>query len=1009
MPYTPSDPYFRYQTYLSGRYDLGPHDIGGATPWLNIQQAWDDYRGRGVTVGVFGYPDADHWDLRANYDLTNRATLNPINAHEGTNGLATALAGTIAADDNGRGLVGVAPDAKIAGFGNSTGNGVRLLDADVLVVRTDTVRFGVANLDIGALNGGRDGKGTIAVMSNVEGSSILHNMDGSQFGNAGLRQSVIVNPLSVAGVIGFGRMDNEMTLTSVMADTAGYVHPSTGVITDPWDPNRWQFDPTIAANANDAISTLVLDDLGRFGAVGANSGTFGLMPSLVQRLYGTPIADLNGGAMSNSFNSGQETAIVAGVVALMLEANPNLGWRDVQTILSHASVWHKGAGIAPDLTGTINNIERQQVNHATTHNGGGLAFSGDLGFGTLDALQAVRLAENWQGTQSSANEVNLTVGGGNHIGQRITHRDNGALTGPEPVIARLNLNVGRDIDIESIDLRLDMHVLQTVEAEWGGTYVGGLAAAMDVILISPDGTRWYVRQGGGADATDVVHGRAPGFGATEAELNAYWGNFDGSWSTRRFAGESAQGRWQIELRSRAEQPGAMDILIQALRLTVHGAGEGAPDTYVFNDDFRRTARTADGTINLGNTRILRDAEGINIINASAMGSENLRLSAIAGENGTADGVRLYTLGANTRIHQLVGSDGNDTLIGAGTHGTTMRGGRGNDTYWVRNAADYIIERAGQGNDTVNIGSDFALGRIQGPVENVQMVGNGNWTLYGTNGNDMMRGNAGNNSLIGMGGNDTLIGGAGRDTLSGGAGNDFYVTDGLDLIIEQAGGGNDTVQSWNTYRLPGFVENLLLMGTAHINGTGNGLANRLTGNAGNNWLTGGGGRDTMIGNRGNDIYVTDGDDVIIEVAGGGVDTVRSSGTFSLPGFVENLVLTGAGNINGVGNALNNYITGNAGANRLNGLGGNDTLVGGAGRDHFVFDAGQTTIVDFQNNIDTIHLNRNLWGGQNLTPQQVLSRFGEVENGHVELEFSNGRELVIRGVNNLNALLDDLVIY
>jgi Ca2+-binding RTX toxin-like protein len=60
-------------------------------------------------------------------------------------------------------------------------------------------------------------------------------------------------------------------------------------------------------------------------------------------------------------------------------------------------------------------------------------------------------------------------------------------------------------------------------------------------------------------------------------------------------------------------------------------------------------------------------------------------------------------------------------------------------------------------------------------------------------------------------------------------------------------------------------------------------------------------------------------------------VQSSITYALGDNVENLTLTGAGNINGTGNDLANVITGNDGSNVLTGGAGNDTLVGGAGND------------------------------------------------------------------------------
>lgn len=78
-------------------------------------------------------------------------------------------------------------------------------------------------------------------------------------------------------------------------------------------------------------------------------------------------------------------------------------------------------------------------------------------------------------------------------------------------------------------------------------------------------------------------------------------------------------------------------------------------------------------------------------------------------------------------------------------------------------------------------------------------------------------------------------------------------------------------------------------------------------------------------------ITGGDDVIVEAAGGGTDSVFSDIGFALPDNVENLTLEGTGNIDGVGNAENNAITGNTGNNILQGVGGADTLTGDGGAD------------------------------------------------------------------------------
>jgi serralysin len=116
-------------------------------------------------------------------------------------------------------------------------------------------------------------------------------------------------------------------------------------------------------------------------------------------------------------------------------------------------------------------------------------------------------------------------------------------------------------------------------------------------------------------------------------------------------------------------------------------------------------------------------------------------------------------------------------------------------------------------------------------------------------------------------------------------------------------------------------------------TGNAAANGLYGFDGNDRLDGGAGIDQMFGANGDDTYVVDhASDVTSEVSAlGGVDTVESSVTRNLTANLENLVLTGAGAIDGAGNALNNVITGNGAANTLYGLDGADTLDGGLGAD------------------------------------------------------------------------------
>jgi Ca2+-binding RTX toxin-like protein len=167
-------------------------------------------------------------------------------------------------------------------------------------------------------------------------------------------------------------------------------------------------------------------------------------------------------------------------------------------------------------------------------------------------------------------------------------------------------------------------------------------------------------------------------------------------------------------------------------------------------------------------------------------------------------------------------------------------------------------------------------------------------------------------------------------MLGGAGNDTYIVNvSTDVVTENAGEGTDTIQSSVTLSLATLthVESLTLTGSSAINATGNALDNVLTGNSGTNILT---------GNGGNDTYVVTTGDTTTEAASAGTDTVLSSVTWTLATNLENLTLTGTGNVNATGNTVANVITGNAGNNAISGGTGADTMIGGVGNDSYTVD-------------------------------------------------------------------------
>jgi Ca2+-binding RTX toxin-like protein len=265
--------------------------------------------------------------------------------------------------------------------------------------------------------------------------------------------------------------------------------------------------------------------------------------------------------------------------------------------------------------------------------------------------------------------------------------------------------------------------------------------------------------------------------------------------------------------------------------------------------------------------------------------ENLTLTSTAVIDGTGNELA-NVLRGNSVINTLSGLDGDDTIY-AGDSDTAV-GGSGNDTLVSENSVswNYLWGEAGDdvlvggsysgffagglGNDIITGGAgiNFIWGDDQdaatgggndtitgGNGYDYVMAGEGDDVVYGNDGGDYLSGNQGNDTLYGGVGNDSLIGGLGIDMLVGGLGDDTYSVDNVaDLVAENAGEGTDTVQTTITRILDANVENLILMGTTAIDGTGNELANVLTGNGMANVLDGGLGADTLVGGLGNDSYI-----------------------------------------------------------------------------------------------------------------------------------------------------------
>lgn len=368
--------------------------------------------------------------------------------------------------------------------------------------------------------------------------------------------------------------------------------------------------------------------------------------------------------------------------------------------------------------------------------------------------------------------------------------------------------------------------------------------------------------------------------------------------------------------------------------------------------------------NNSNMIIENTDEGIDVVNSSitlvlADNIENLVLTGTVEIDGAGnilqniltgnEAANKINGGANNDI--LIGNAGDDTLNG-GLNADNLQGESGNDTYIVDDLNDVVSENSGSGTDTVSSSINYTL---VANVENLSLTGtatlNGigntqNNILTGNSSENLLNGGLGHDNLIGNKGDDTLDGGLDADTVNGGLGNDTYFIDSLDdIVIEKTSQGVDIVNSSVNFILQSNVENLTLIGTNTINGTGNQFANILTGNDATNMLNGRMGADTLIGGLGNDIYRVDNtSDQVIESSTliTEIDRVNSFVNYTLTANVENLSLFGTNAINGTGNGLANILEGNGIANSLVGGLGDDTLTGGANRDTLMGGAGNDSL-------------------------------------------------------------------
>lgn len=396
-------------------------------------------------------------------------------------------------------------------------------------------------------------------------------------------------------------------------------------------------------------------------------------------------------------------------------------------------------------------------------------------------------------------------------------------------------------------------------------------------------------------------------------------------------------------------PDPVDRLNYSMTLT----SSSAPNVYdplpawLTFDPLTRTLSGTPGATDVGNLQLLYWGTGVHgggwgVGVSISVGSSTNRVPSIANalaDHGTVQGVAFnYSIPANT----FIDPDGNPL-----TYAAVLADGSSLSTSWLSfnpTTRTFSGHAATVGTTSVRVTATDGGNLFTSDVFDI--VVKKPWVaLTGTPNGEPLTGGSGEDTLNGMGGNDTLDGGVGKDLMIGGSGDDVYKVDHVDdQVRELQQDGNDLVFSSVSFQLPEFVENLTLIAldsTTSLSGYGNDLWNTLIGTAssdlldgrgGNDALDGGAGNDIMLGGEGDDVfYVDSSGDEVVEFASEGFDSVESSVSYSLRWHVEELRLTGSGDIDGSGNDEDNALFGNEGANYLRGGAGKDYLDGGLGRD------------------------------------------------------------------------------
>jgi len=457
---------------------------------LNLDQAWSrGYTGKGVHVTILDDGvQADHPDLQPNFDFASSTDLNSFDADptpqaNRKNAHGTRCASVVASvANNGICTVGIAYNASIGG--------VRMLDGAVTdAIEASAVGLNQNHVDIfsaswGPDDGGRtwDGPGPLTENNFKRGADSGRNGKGNIY------------------VWASGNGAHK-------GDSCSYDGYSTSIYT-----------MSIASASYRNEKPWYSEECPSVIAVTYSSGDQTTEPQVCA-------ADVPRGCTRDHTGTSASAPMAAGIVALMLQANPQLTWRDVQHIVARSS------NPAPLLS-----------NQGWMTNGAGFKVSSKFGFGVMDAGRATQLAERWKTVPGQ--KACKVLFGINEEAQQLRGS-----------VFRNGKNYGLDIADECANVQYLEHVLLTLDAP----YVFN-RGAVQISLTSPMGT------------TSMMLPARP----KDTRLNTY--NESKRWPVMSVQqwGERPVGRWLLNVQDVGEQWNSNRIMLEGITLTLYGTTEQPP-------------------------------------------------------------------------------------------------------------------------------------------------------------------------------------------------------------------------------------------------------------------------------------------------------------------------------------------------------------------------------------------------------------------------------------------------